>query len=244
MRIKTTFERTLVDLRTCIKNLNVYRSVYENPRTGVMTDKLGTITIISDNATPWSPQKEAHRRGSYIIRNDAGVAMVDCLPSHAEYINLRNDIANNRIILSGVNASGAISFAENTYTFGYVVAPSTLILSRQHFGSLRFIVDINSFSRGMYLNYSGTNILSTENWIYNTHHINAAFIGITIDFDAGYNMTPMYLNRLYLSSTTFSNLANKLGNVANGKLILGTKNIANMTETQKNAITAKGWTIS
>ena len=76
-----------------------------------------------------------------------------------------------------------------------------------------------------------------------TSSVENKVIQSTVDFDSGYNMSPMYLNRLYLSTKTFKNLANKLGTVTGGKLYLGTKNTDRMTTAQKDAITAKGWTI-
>lgn len=240
-RLNSAFET----LRNRVRNVNVYRSPYVNPSVGTITDKFGSFTIRKNgDGNSISPDLESWQSDAVIIKNGVREGVVDCLPVNKYYVNLRNDVDENYIRINTiVNNSAGYS---DGIIYGLVLAPYTLILPYKFScGMLEFYVDSTSFRRGIYLNTVGANVLDHESWIYNTAHIDDKYHynKVTVDFDEGYNMTPMYLNRLYLSTKTFENLAHKLGTVTNGKLYLGSKNIANMSTAQKNAIIAKGWTI-
>ena len=239
----SNLQHALDDLRYSIKNINCYKSAYVNPEVGAkIQDKFGTVEIISSSESTLAVERQAYRNLSFLINQRAREAYIDCLPSRSNYINLRNDSYNNTVRIT--SNFGGFLIEGSKYYIGFIKAPYTLILPYVFYGSLFFVVDSLSFRRGIYLNSVGQNILSTEMWINNTDHIDRLQSGgAKVDFDSGYNMSPMYLNRLYLSTQTFANLANKLGTVTGGKLYLGTKNTDRMTTAQKDAIKAKGWTI-
>lgn len=234
-------------LRDAIKNINVYRSPYTHAPIGEMQDALGTITIKKGGDA--SIATEAYQHQSVIIPDGVKYCEITDLPIYFSYVNLRND--QKCTVKRNDDCAGGLynhKVGTSEQLVGVIYAPQTLILPYKITASKRFYflaTDDFPFYRGLYLNHTGANIISHEDWIYDTSHIDAAPAGrrATVDFDEGYNMSPMYLNRLYLSAKTFENLANKLGTVTNGKLYLGSKNIANMSTAQKNAIIAKGWTI-
>lgn len=234
------------DLRTAIKNVNLYRSPYINLPIGVGQDALGRITVKKSGGTTIA--NEVLQNRSATVPDNVSYFQVDSLPAFLDYVNLRNNL-NCTIQVNTVTDSGAV-FAHGDgidLATNIIYAPYTLILPYRFYKpySVSFIAIDFAFRRGLYLNRYGNNVLNYERWIYNTDHIDEANDNTraTVDFDKGYDMSPMYLNRLYLSAKTLENLANKLGTVTNGKLYLGSKNIANMTTAQKNAIIAKGWTI-
>lgn len=246
--MKTTLDEAFDQLNQAILNVNCYRTIYKNPKSGsTLSDKFGTIKFLDSSTTSWNSSKEAHASNSWIIYDGVARATIDSLPNNAEYINLRNDIGNNAVYKSGVESFVSSYVSGARYVLGRIFAPRTLILPYSFRGTIYIVPNSTGiFERGLYLNSVGTNIPFTEGWIDTTAHIDQTGSNIykaTVDFDSGYSMSPMYLNRLYLSTTTFQNLANKLGTVTNGELYLGSKNIANMTTAQKTAITAKGWTI-
>ena len=235
------------NLRNAVKNINVYRSPYAHAPIGKMQDALGTITIKKDGNA--NIQTEAYQFQTAIIPDGVKYCEITDLPLSYTYVNLRND---QKCTVKRNDDCAGFLYTHKTGTseqlVGVVRAPVTLILPYKITASVRFYflaTDNFPFYRGLYLNHTGANVIGHEGWICDTSHIDAAPSGrmATVDFDDGYNMTPMYLNRLYLSAKTFENLANKRGTVTNGKLYLGSKNIANMSTAQKNAIIAKGWTI-
>lgn len=233
------------DLRYNIKNLNCYRSAYVNPVVGAkIQDKFGTVEILSNTAT--SSGNGAYRsQDCVLIHPKAKNAYIDCFPNYAMYINLRNDNYSNIVRMTSKILNEVV--INGKYYLGFTNNSDTLILPPTFFGHISVIASVSAFKRGIYLNSYGSNVAGTESWIYTTNHIDGVqgvnLYEVVVDFDSGYNMSPMYLNRLYLSTQTFANLANKLGTVTGGKLYLGTKNTDRMTTAQKDAITAKGWTI-
>lgn len=230
------------DLREAINSINRYRTIFEHPPLGTLTDKLGTIKIIKSESTGWGPS-EVRVKDAFVIKDNLPPVTIDCLPNNVRYINMANNI-NSPINVSDVMSHLSISFdSTNKYVSGSIYSPETLILPINFSGIITIIPANDIFKRGLYLNKYGSNILYTENRIINTYHIDRAKSEANVNFDSGYNMTPMYLNRLYLSTSTFSNLSNKLGKVTNGKLYLGEKNTSRMTSAQKTAIQNKGWII-
>ena len=229
-------------LKNQISSIDRFNSAYVKPENNTsMSDKFGTIEFKSSG----SVFTTSTVLSSFIINPKARLAYIDCLPNRGTYVCLRNGENNVVYITTGVanffkiNLYGEIAYGSLSF------APHTLILPVRFYGSTSFKADTFSFCRGLYLNRYGTNFIGSEGWIVDSEHIDAAyeFAPAIVDFDSGYNMSPMYLNRLYLSTKTFENLASKLGTVTDGKLYLGTKNTDRMTTAQKDAITAKGWTI-
>ena len=237
-------------LRDSIKNIpiNSYQSAYINPEVGTITDVFGSFKVLPNSATNWNRRREAPSWRCFSIRPEAKDAYIDCLPTAAFYINLRNNQMNNIVRLTpNVNLiyTTGIGSSGGSVCVGMIVLPSTLILPKTFYGRLDIISNYDVFTRGLYLNSYGDNVVNKETWITHQSTASAEYTATqsVVDFDSGYNMSPMYLNRLYLSTQTFANLAIKLGTVTGGKLYLGTKNTDRMTTAQKDAITAKGWTI-
>lgn len=241
--MKTTLDEAFDNLENAINNVNIYRSAYKHPEVGWITDKFGKYQIMANSVTSWSNRTQALQKESIILSAAPDKRIeVDSLPVSYSYVNMRYEDDDSTVKLALDNSYWSYS-AYNMYCCIY--APNTLILPKTFYGEVQFFAPLGAFSRGLYLNQYGDNVLCLESWIVDETNINSSNTNfpIRVDFDSGYDKSPMYLNRLYLSTTTFQNLANKLGTVTNGKLYLGSKNIANMTTTQKNAITAKGWTI-
>lgn len=229
------------ELRYSIKDIDVYRSPYEHPKVGKITDEFGTIEVISSGS--YDGVTQIHASSSYIIKSSNRNSLnIYGIPQNPNYVNLRYGNSNRNVTLDTNIFTNAI-IDSGAVRLGVICNPQTFILPKVFYGSIGFYANWLTFRRGIYLNSSGTKFVSNENWIVNTASIDSNRPYAVVDFDSGYKLTPFYLNRLYLAAKTFDNLANKLGTVTNGKLYLGSKNIANMTTTQKNAITAKGWTI-
>lgn len=230
-------------LKNQISSIDRFNSAYIRPEDNTsMTDKFGTIEFKNSGSVFTTVSISS----SLIINPKAKNAYIDCLPTQMNYVCLRNADGDNIVhITSGTAVSSRITLNGVTYYIGVSLAPRTLILPARFYGSARFAALSFSFCRGLYLNRYGTNFIGSESWIVDSNHIDEAYENApaVVDFDSGYNMSPMYLNRLYLSTKTFENLANKLGTVTGGKLYLGTKNTDRMSTAQKDAITAKGWTI-
>ena len=233
------------ELRQAIRNINCYQSAYINPEVGTITDEFGSVEILPNTATSWGNGKYPSRN-CFLIHPKSENAYIDCLPPNANYVNLRNNQMNNTVrITSNIIQTVTIGTSNGNACVGYCKPPETLILPKTFYGDLNIILYYSGFTRGLYLNSYGRNVVRSEGWAMHvtTSSAENKVIQSTVDFDSGYNMSPMYLNRLYLSTKTFENLANKLGTVTGGKLYLGTKNTDRMTTAQKDAITAKGWTI-
>lgn len=229
-------------LKNQISSIERFGSAYVQPKENTsMTDEFGTIEFKSNG----SVFSVASASASFIINSKAKYAYIDCLPNQSNYVCLRNTEDNTVRITSSVVRFGTASINNVKSYMGVSFAPRTLILPKRFYGSANFRALTFSFCRGLYLNRFGTNFIGLEGWIIDSLHIDEAYerAPAIVDFDSGYDMSPMYLNRLYLSTKTFENLASKLGTVTDGKLYLGTKNTDRMTTAQKDAITAKGWTI-
>jgi uncharacterized protein (DUF1330 family) len=230
------------ELRYSIKDINLYQSPYKHPNVGKITDEFGSIEVISSGS--YNNVTKTHASRSFVVdtKSKRNSLNIYGIPQMADYINFRygnsqrNVTLDNTVFPNGTVDSGKVQI-------GVICAPSTFILPKFFNGAISFYANTWIFRRGIYLNSSGTKVASSESWILNTASIDSNTPFAVVDFDSGRKITPLYLNRLYLAAKTFDNLANKLGTVTNGKLYLGSKNIANMTTTQKNAITAKGWTI-
>lgn len=50
------------DLREAINSINRYRTIFEHPPLGTLTDKLGTIKIIKSESTEWGSFGSAGKR--------------------------------------------------------------------------------------------------------------------------------------------------------------------------------------
>lgn len=228
-------------LRDSIKNINVYRSPYQNPEVDSMIDAFGKITFTKETHQITSGANPDY---SWVMRDDAKSVTVSTLPQYANYINFRTgkciQVSMDGSLCSAYTGGGSSGVM---YLYGTMIAPATLILPRYFNGTLNGIVtEYGAFQRGLYLNRFGSNVL-LRNSIVNTYHIDRAVEGATVNFDSGYDKSPMYLDRLYLSRKTFGYLASKLGTVTGGKLYLGEKNTSRMSDEQKQKITAKGWEI-
>lgn len=226
------------ELRWAIRNVNCYRSAHINPKAGTITDVFGSYEILPNGTSSWNSRYRAPSYRCSCIQPKVIDAYIDCLPTEADYINLRNSEMDNTVRLTTTSYGTLISTSR-------ISMPQTLILPKKFYGWVYISANYSAFGRGLYLNSDGFNVVGSEGWIQHASTASAEYTGQSsvVDFDSGYNMSPMYLNRLYLSTKTFENLANKLGTVTGGKLYLGTKNIDRMTTAQKDAIAAKGWSI-
>lgn len=240
--MKSPLNDAFNELRNSIKDIDVYQSPYKHPKVGKITDEFGSIEVISSGSYDNVTKTSASNTFVVDTKSKRNSLNIYGIPQMAGYVNFRYG-NSQRIVTLDNKVFPQATLDSGKVQIGIIYAPSTFILPKNFNGTISFYADRWIFRRGIYLNSRGTKVASNENWILNTASIDSNTPFAVVDFDSGREITPLYLNRLYLATKTFDNLANKLGTVTNGKLYLGSKNIANMTTTQKNAITAKGWTI-